>query len=114
ALARRGAGINRLFRRLQGCTARLDRPRDVLKIADTAGETVDPRHHEDIALPQEIEHGAQFLAPLRAGAAPLLGSDDLAPGSLQRGFLDRQVLVGRADASVADYGHPKPLCRFWL
>jgi hypothetical protein len=65
-----------------------------LKIVNAAGEPVDPRHYRHIALAHEIEDGAQLLAPCRGRAAALLGQNDVAAGGPQRGFLDRQVLIG--------------------
>jgi hypothetical protein len=70
-----------------------------LKVANAPGEPVDPRHHEDITLAHEIEDGAQLLTPCRGRAAALFGPNDLAPGGAERVLLDRQVLVGGADAS---------------
>jgi Helix-turn-helix domain of resolvase/Resolvase, N terminal domain len=58
-----------------------------LKVTNAAGEAVDQRHHEHVALTQEVEHGAEFLAPLCRGARPLFGADDFAPGGAERGFL---------------------------
>jgi hypothetical protein len=67
-------------------TARLHVPHNVLKVADAAGEAIDAGHHQHVALAEEIEHAAQFLAPRGRGAAPLLGADHLAPGRRQGAF----------------------------
>jgi hypothetical protein len=71
------ARVDRLFRRLQRRTARLDGPHDVLKIANGARQPADPGDHEHVALAQEVEHGVQFLRAGCRGARPLFRADDL-------------------------------------
>src|SRR5262249_20834770 len=50
ALSGGRAGIDRLFRRFERCAAGLHLAHDVLKVADAAGETIDPSDHENVAL----------------------------------------------------------------
>ena len=85
--------------------ARPDRAHDVLKVADAPGEAIDAGDHQNVAGVQEFEHRAQLLAALGRGAAPLLRPDDLAASGLECGLLDREVLIGRAHARVADDSH---------
>jgi hypothetical protein len=42
-----------------------------LKVADAAGEGIDPSHHQNVSIAQEVEHHAQFL-PVFRGRAPAL------------------------------------------
>jgi hypothetical protein len=58
----------------------LDCANDVLQIADAPRQTINPGDHQNIALSEKVEDGAQFLAPGRCRPAALLGADHLAPG----------------------------------
>jgi hypothetical protein len=55
----------------------------VLQIPDAAGQPVDPGVHEDVALPEEVEDGPEFLPALGGGAGSLLGLDRVAPFALK-------------------------------
>jgi hypothetical protein len=71
---------------------------DVLQLADAAGEAINARDHQHVTLAQEVEDSVQFLPPHRAPAAVLLSTDHFTPSGFQRGPLDGQVLIDRADA----------------
>src|SRR5215469_5711383 len=60
---------------------------------------------QHVALAEEIEHRAQFRTAFRGRAAALLCPDCVAPGRLQRRFLDGQVLFDGADLRVTDNCH---------
>jgi hypothetical protein len=98
-----------------GCSVALsEAPRahladDVLKIRNAASEAIDAGAHQDVTWPKEFEHGAQLLTALRRRPAPLLRMDHIAAGRSQGDFLNREVLIGRADPRVADDGHDPQL-----
>jgi hypothetical protein len=50
---------------------------------------------EHVALAQEVEHRAQFLAALSRGSTPVLGANDVAAGGSERRFPDGEVLERR-------------------
>jgi hypothetical protein len=76
-----------------------------LQIPDAAGQPVNSGDHQDITGVQEFEHRLESFASLGRSAAALLCSNDLAASSLERGLLDREVLVGRAHPRVTDNSH---------
>jgi hypothetical protein len=58
ALARRRAGVDRLFGRLQRGPLGSHGANDILKVPDTPREAINAGDHQHIALSQEIEHGS--------------------------------------------------------
>ena len=85
--------------------AGLELVHDVLEVLQRARQTVDAGDDEGVAGAQEVEQHLQFAAAVAAGAARRLGPDHLAAGRLERGALDRQVLVEGRDPGVAVAGH---------
>jgi hypothetical protein len=67
-LSRCRSGIDRLFRRLQVSAFGLQRPHDVLKIADASGEPVYARDYECVSLADEVEQGREFRPAFPARA----------------------------------------------
>ena len=108
-LAGRGAGVDRLLGRLQRDTAGLQLVHDVLEVLQRTRQAVDAGDHERVAGAQEIEQQLQFGAAVATRAAGLLGPDHLAARRLQRGALDREVLVEGGDPGVTVKGHER--CR---
>jgi hypothetical protein len=47
---------------------------DVLKVAQRAGETIDPSNHQGVAFAEKLKQRCQLFAPLGAGAGYLLRS----------------------------------------
>jgi hypothetical protein len=96
-----------------GCSAALsEAPRaftagtnDILQVADRPGQPVNPRRHEHVAGPKEVEHDLQLLAALRGPPAALLGADTVAAGDAQCRLLKREVLIRRTDPRVSNDGH---------
>src|SRR5262249_53311984 len=64
---------------LQRCAAGLHLAHDVLQVADAAGEAVDAGHQQDIAGPEKIEHGAQFLSARRGRARDVNSARSVIP-----------------------------------
>jgi hypothetical protein len=104
-LAGGGAGVDGLLRRLQRDTAGLELVHDVLKVLQRARQAVDAGDHERVAGAQEIEQYLKFGAAVAARAACLLGPDHLAARRLQRGALDREILVEGGNPGVTVEGH---------
>jgi hypothetical protein len=94
----------------QAGAERLHGTYDVLEVAGAAGQAVDPRNDQHIALAQEIENRPELGAAFRGGAACLLLPDDIAAGGLESFNLNSQVLIGGADPGIPDGGHFRLPC----
>jgi hypothetical protein len=81
-LARRGAGIDWLFSRLQGDTSGLELVHDVLKVLQRARQTVDAGDDQGVAGAQKFEQNLQLSAAVAARATGLLGANHLAARGL--------------------------------
>ena len=100
-LAGGGAGIDGLLGGAQRDASGLEGAHDILQVADGPGQAVDPRHHQLITGPHEVHEGGKLRTALASGARHLLGPDHRAARGTERGILDRKVLVGGGNASVA-------------
>jgi hypothetical protein len=96
------AGIDRLLGGLEGNTFGLERADNVLKVADGSRQAIDARHHERVAFAQEFQQRLELLASLHAGRRAFLPADGRAARGLERSKLDGKVLIGGADAGVAE------------
>ena len=76
---------------------------DLGKVADGAGEAVEPRHRELVAFAYERQRFAERVTLLAAGAAPLLLEDPVATGAQELVALDVEALPDRRDARVSDF-----------
>ena len=107
------ACIDRLFRCLKRGAADLHLAYNVLKVADTPGKVINPRHHEDVARTEKIEHRAQLLPAFCSRADALLGSNDTR--GTQSGLLNGEVLICRTDPRITDNCHiSQPRCQIWI
>src|SRR6516225_10040194 len=78
---------------------------DAHEIADRPRQAVELRYRQDVAGVDEVEDSLELVASLHLRAAALLRPDDGATSSAQRFLLDGEVLIRRADPSVADGRH---------
>ena len=75
---------------------------EVEDVTSAASQSVQLDHHKHVAGPDEFQDRGQFGAPFAGLAGHLLGSDDRAASGLELLDLGRGVLVGGADACIAD------------
>src|SRR3954454_22388646 len=89
---RRGCIGPRFSKAAQAGTALLQDLRDLQQVARGARKPVEPGDHDDVALPELVEHARQ-RGPVARRARDLLLVDAFAPGLLQCGALKREVLI---------------------
>jgi len=66
--------------------------RNLQQIACRTRKPIEPGDHDDVALPELVEHARQ-RGPVARRARDLLLVEALAPGLLQRGALEGEVLI---------------------
>src|SRR5262249_25483050 len=87
-LPHRIRSIDRLLCGAQAYTFRLELTDDVLKVADGAGQTVDPSDDKLVALAHELQQQLKFGAPGAAGAGSFFHPNYPAPGCFKGRLLD--------------------------
>ena len=97
--AGRAAGIDRLVENDEVHLLGGDLGGDLGEVEDRAGEAVEPRHHELVALTDE----GQRLAFVAASAAPLLLEELVAAIGYKLVALDVEALPDGRDARVSDF-----------
>lgn len=80
-----------------------DLPRDLREIQHGAGQTIELRHHELVAVAHERERLRQGFTLAAASAAPLFLEDALATSGAELVELDLQLLPGRRYSGVSDF-----------
>src|SRR5262249_53288217 len=87
-LAHRVRGIDWLLCGAQAYAFRFEFADDVLKVADGAGEPVDPGDHELVALAHELQQQLKLGASVAAGAGRFFHPNYPAPGCFKGRLLD--------------------------
>ena len=104
-LARSASRVYGLLDRLEDDAALLQPVHDVLQILDAAREAINPGHDERVTPPQEIEQRRQLSSAGAAGAARLLGSNNVAAGGAQRLLLQGEILAAAGHAYISIERH---------
>jgi hypothetical protein len=74
---------------------------DIPQVADAAGQTIDPGHHQGVSRPEKVEQDLELGAAAALRATGLLSSDHVAAGGLQRAPLQAEILINRRDSGIA-------------
>ena len=86
----------------------------VQHIACGPAEAVEAMHDQFITHAQKLQNLCQLAVAVAGSSRPGLGANDLAACSPERGFLDIEILAGRADAGVSDPRHGQSVTLAWL
>ena len=98
-LPHRPTGVDRGLQHPEAGAPLLELVDEIEHVAGRAAQPIELVNDEGVAWPDEVENRGQLVA---AVAGELLGANDGAAGRRERGLLDRRVLIGGADAGVAD------------
>jgi hypothetical protein len=96
---------DRLLGRSQGDTLGLELVHDVLKVFQRTRQSVDTCDDERVAGTQKVEQHLQLGAAVATRTTGLLGTNHLAARRLQRGTLDREIVIDSRYPGVTVNGH---------
>ena len=93
--------VDRLLGRFQRDAAGLQLVHDVLEIFQRTRQAINAGDDKRVTGTRELEQCPEFGAAVATRAARFLGADHLAARRLERGVLDRKVLIEGRDPGVS-------------